>query len=474
MEIKSNGISLSNHLNQKIFYSLTLYTACMNIEDEVLSRIAPNEDENKRIFEVADKVKVKILGVAESLNIDVEPILVGSVAKGTHLTDPDVDIFIMFDPTTKRRDLESYGLKIGMEVLEQHEKKYAEHPYVSGKFDEISVEVVPCYKIEDPSQKMSAVDRTPFHTNFIIEHIKEEQKDQVRLLKRFLKGVRIYGAEAEIEGFSGYLCELLVLYYGDFKSIIAQAKNWNKGALITFDDIEHAEFNDSLIVVDPVDPGRNVASALSEENFATFIHACKEYHVKPRIEFFFPNEIVPVSVAELRNTMEKRGTTLLGITFEAPQILPDILHSQLRKSIKAIAKLCERFGFRLIDSDYFVNDEVMLLFEFEVFSLPLAKPHKGPPVWHDNASNFLEKWIGSSNLIKGPYIKNDNWYVDVKRDFRNAKELIESKLETLSLGGHINETLKKGCKILLGSEILDERHSSWLTMFFDKKFRWEY
>jgi len=446
----------------------------MDIEEEVLSRITPKEKENIQIFEAVEKIKVKILNYAKSLDLAVEPILVGSVAKGTHLTDPDIDIFVMFPPTTKREDLELYGLKIGKEVLGKYEKKYAEHPYVFGKFDDLNVEIVPCYKIPDPTRKMSAVDRTPFHTKYIIEQIHEEQKDQVRLLKRFLKGIGIYGAEAEIEGFSGYLCELLVLHYGDFISIIENAKNWSKGIVITFDKREHSEFYDPLIVVDPVDPGRNVASALSEENFATFIIACKEYHENPRIEFFFPNKIVPESITYIKNMMKRRATTLLGITFIAPSTLPDILHSQLRKSVKAMAKLFEKYGFKLIDLDYFVNDEIMLLFEFEVFSLPFVKPHKGPPVWHPNASNFLDKWIGSSSLIKGPYIKGGNWYVDIDRDLNNAKELIEAKLDTLSLGSHINESLKKEYKILVDEELINEHNASWLTMFLNKKFRWEY
>lgn len=446
----------------------------MNIEDEALSRIAPKEKENKHIFEVVEKVKAKILKVADYLGLDVEPILVGSVAKGTHLTNPDIDIFVMFPPTTKRADLETYGLKIGEGVLERFEKKYAEHPYLCGKFEGLDLEIVPCFKIEKPSEKMSAVDRTPFHTNFIMKHLKEEQKKEVRLLKQFLKGISIYGAESEIEGFSGYLCELLILHYGDFTSVIENAKDWKKGVLIAFENRKHPEFDDCLIVIDPVDPGRNVASALSQHNFATFIYACKEYSAKPRIEFFFPNEISSATIDDLKNEMEKRETTLLGISFEKPVTLPDILHSQLRKSVKVITNLCERYGFNLTNCDYFVNDEIMMLFEFEVFSLPQAKLHKGPPVWHANASDFLNKWRESQKLIKGPYIKNGNWYVDIKRDYINAKELIESNLDALSLGSHINGALEKDYKILVGQEILKESYSLWLTIFYKNKFRWDY
>ncbi len=446
----------------------------MNIEEEVLQRIVPSDAESNQIWDVIKKVKSKIHDKAKSMKIEVEPILVGSVAKGTHLKDPDIDIFLMFPHSTTREELESYGLEIGMAVLDEHEKKYAEHPYVGGLFQGMKVEIVPCFKIEDPSRKMSAVDRTPFHTKYIIENQKPEQKNQTRLFKQFLKGIGIYGAENEIEGFSGYLCELIILHYGDFKTIIDSVKEWKKGETITFDEGKHERFNDCLTVIDPVDPKRNVASALSEENFAVFIHACQEYHKEPKIEFFFPKKPTPKPLAEINDIMEERKSTLLGITFETPKVLTDILHSQIRKSIKSIKKLYESFGFLIIDKAYFVNENLMLLFEFEVYHLPTVKLHRGPPLWHDNAKDFLSKWTDSANTLRGPYIKDGNWYVDIKRDYMDPKSLIEAKLGTLSLGSHVNGSMKKGYSILVGPELLEEYYALWLTQFFEKKFSWEY
>jgi tRNA nucleotidyltransferase (CCA-adding enzyme) len=370
--------------------------------------------------------------------------------------------------------LEYYGLEIGNKVLENPEKKYAEHPYLCGTVNGFHVEIVPCYKIEDPSKKMSAVDRTPFHTKYIVEHQKPEQKNQVRLLKQFLKGIGTYGAEAEIEGFSGYLCELLILHGGDFKGLVDRARGWKKGIVITFDEENHEEFHDSLIVIDPVDPNRNVASALSEENFATFIHACKEYHKEPKIEFFFPNLPTPISIDEIEKIMKKRGSTILGITFKSPPSLSDILHSQLRKSIKAIVNLSERNGFSLVGSDYFINEDVILLFEFEIFTLPPVKQHRGPPIWHHNSPDFFKKWIGSPRLLKGPYIKGGNWYVDIERDHTNVKVLVETQLETLDLGSYVNKSINEKYEIFVDSELLEERFVLWLTLFYNKKFRWEY
>ncbi len=446
----------------------------MKVEEEVLLRISPDENENSHIDKVVNDVKSEVLVTAKSMGLRVEPVLVGSVAKNTHLKNPDIDIFVMFPNKTKRKDLESQGLKIGEEVLGEYEKRYAEHPYVTGKVDGLDVEIVPCYKITDPQERMSAVDRTPFHTYYIMENLKEEQKDDVRLLKRFLKGIGIYGAEAEIEGFSGYLCELLILYFGSFGELISNVGNWKKGELLTFDKRDHGDFKDSLVVIDPVDPGRNVASALSHENFAIFIHAAREYGKEPSISFFFPNKAIPKPIPEMKGMMDRRKTALIGIIMSKPDVIPDILYSQLRKSEKAIEKFCGRYGFNIIAMDFYVNDEIIMLFEFDIFSLPDAKLHKGPPVWHENSKDFKEKWIGSDNLLKGPYIKDGHWYVDIKRDFTDARKLIEENLLSMSLGGHVSDSLKKGYELLQDNKMLKERFAPALTKFYFKRFPWEY
>lgn len=446
----------------------------MRIEDEVLTKITPSKEEAKRIQDTVTKVTGRINQIIETLEIEAEPMLVGSVAKDTYLKKPDIDIFVMFPPSTKREDLEHYGLTIGRGLLIGGEERYAEHPYIHGNYDDYDVEIVPCYKVTEPSKKISAVDRTPFHTSYIIENLKEPQKDQVRLLKRFLKGIGIYGAEAEIEGFSGYLCELLIMKYGDFHGLTEQAKAWKQGTLIKLIDSNNAKFTDPLIVIDPVDPNRNVASALSEHNFSVFLYACKEYLKEPRMEFFFPNELEPFPIERIKEMVEIRNTTMLALTFKTPTVVADVLHPQLKKGVRVINQLFERYGFRVINSCYYLNEETLLLFELEVFSLPNVLSHKGPPVWHPNTSDFFEKWRKSRNLIAGPYIKRGCWYVDIKRDFRDAKKLLQGKILSLSLGKNVNEVVAINHNILKGDEIIKPKYDKSLTNFLDRRFAWEY
>jgi tRNA nucleotidyltransferase (CCA-adding enzyme) len=121
-----------------------------------------------------------------------------------------------------------------------------------------------------------------------------------------------------------------------------------------------------------------------------------------------------------------------------------------------------------------VDDRILILFEFLTFTLPDVKPHKGPPVWHKNVADFKNKWMESPDLIKGPYIKDGHWYVDVKREYKNAKCLLASKLEDLGLGGHVLDSIKSGYNLKMNNELLMDDLASFLTMFYFKKFPWEY
>jgi tRNA nucleotidyltransferase (CCA-adding enzyme) len=446
----------------------------MSIEKEVLARIIPSEEEEKLIQKTVSQVKTRIEEVADQLEIDIEPMLVGSVAKGTHLSNPDIDLFVLFPTTTNREDLERHGLTIGKTVLPSGQERYAEHPYILGNFNDFDVEIVPCYKVEDSNKKISAVDRTPFHTRYIMDNLKEPQKNQVRLLKQFLKGIGVYGAEAEVEGFSGYLCELLIQKYGTFHEVLTQAKKWKRGIMIKLNDKDSAKFTDPLVVIDPVDPNRNVASALSEDNFSVFIHACKEYTNEPKIEFFFPGKLKPLTLDRIQKAFETRSTALIALTFKAPDLIPDILHPQLKKGMRVINQLFDRNGFKVLDSNYFVNENVMLLFELEIFELPNVVTHKGPPVSHSNVPDFFEKWTKSPNLIAGPYIKKGSWYVDIKRDYKDARALLQNKISTLNLGKNVTKMVKENYMILIEEEIIKPKYAQWLTRFLDKRFAWEY
>ncbi len=349
-------------------------------EERVLRKILPSAEEDRRIQGVVRDVMRILETRVAAKGLRAKPLLVGSVAKGVHLTGTEIDIFVAFPPDTPREVLEREGLALG-DILEKPVRMYAEHPYTRGWYGGFEVEIVPCYRITDATQRMSAVDRTPLHVDYVLGHVKEGQTNEVRLLKAWSEGIGVYGAEAKVLGFSGYLCELLVLKQGSFRGVLEASLSWRPGTILAFERPPARAFTEPLVVVDPVDPNRNVASAVGVEQLATFVHAAREYIASPSERFFFPRPLRALPVAKLRSLARTRGAGLLAISIPAPAITEDVLYPQLRKAHRSFADLLHREGFQLFDSRFdVVGKEALFLLQLSVASLPRASRHEGPPV----------------------------------------------------------------------------------------------
>src|SRR2546422_1384860 len=299
------------------------------VEARILKKILPTEEEEARLRDVVRELQERLSERIAARGLDAKPILVGSVAKGVHLHEPEIDMFVAFPPDLPRERLETEGLAMG-DILERPVRMYAEHPYTRGWYKRFEVEVVPCYRITDATQRLSAVDRTPLHVDYVLGHLREDQATEVRLLKAWAEGIGVYGAEAKIRGFSGYLCELLGLKAGTFRGVLEAANSWKPGTKIEFETPAGRAFSEPLVVVDPVDGNRNVASAVSGEQLATFVHASREYLLKPTERFFFPRPLKPKTVAALRTLLRRRDTHLATISMPAPRITEDVSYPQVR------------------------------------------------------------------------------------------------------------------------------------------------
>lgn len=439
----------------------------MSLEEEVLEKIKPTAEERTNIRSLADELLERSSSIISKLGIDAEPMLVGSVAKGTYLKNPDIDIFIGFPPETPREELEKRGLEVGKMLIGGREN-YAEHPYIHGTYKGFEVDVVPCYRIEDGSRRMSAVDRTPFHTEYIKKHLKEQQKDEVILLKQFMKGIGVYGAEAEIEGFSGYLAELLVLYYGSFRGVLEGSLGWKRGHRLCLSEDYGNKFDGALIFVDPVDHRRNVASALSADSMALFIYAASEYLKKPDIRFFFPNKRRPESPESLIKEVKRKGTHLIGLEISKPDLVPDVLFPQIKKAKRVISQRLNDAGFTVLNSTYSVSDDnIVFAFELEVGILPSVRNHYGPPVWNEQSENFLKKW--KEYRLR---IESGRWLAQVPRGYTHPRDYLDGKIREWNLGKDLNEVLKDGYEII-GDEGLTKKYPEMLTELLFPAFPWE-
>ena len=167
-------------------------------------------------------------------------------------------------------------------------------PMFMPSIDGFDVDLVPCYLIENAACIKSAVDRTPFHTQYLSARI-AGLEDEVLLLKQFMKGIGVYGSELKVGGFSGYLAELLILRYGSFTDTLKAASSWRPGEIIDLERHSTVRHDEPLIVIDPVDPARNVAAALTLDKMLQFAAASRCFLKNPDICFFFPERQMPLT-----------------------------------------------------------------------------------------------------------------------------------------------------------------------------------
>ena len=342
-----------------------------------------------------------------------------------------------------------------------------------GSFGGYKTEIVPCYQIKSASQKLSAVDRTPLHTQYIKEHLQETQKKDVRLFKQFLRGIGCYGAEAEIEGFSGYLCELLILKYTTFQNLLTHAQYWKIGEYLALTQGKFSAFDTPLVFIDPVDIERNVSSALSKDKFTLFIHACKAYIRHPRITFFFPNKIQPWPLKKIQETIKNKE--FIGIKISKPECIPENLYPQIRKALRSIRELCERYDFSINTTSYHVTSRaIYLIFNPKKHTLSPTVTHMGPPVQKkDNAKEFREKWSTNHRTRKKPYVHENRWYVQVTREYTDLSRLLNDKIRHLSLGKNIDQMVQKHFTLLEKNDLLTNTLRIYWTSALDKKMSWE-
>jgi len=432
--------------------------------EEVLKKITPTKEEHKEEESIVERV------VQSLTKRDVKPILVGSLAKKTDLRgDKDIDVFIMFDPKVDRKTLEKRGLDMGRQTFKKLKVKpeieYAEHPYVMGTYRGHDIEIVPCYS---GGKVLSSVDRTPHHTHYIRRQLRDRRTlgDEIRLLKQFMKGINVYGAEAKVQGFSGYLAELLIVHYGSFTGLLKATAGWKMGEVIIdhekqWEDpkaLKHFFTNAPMTVVDPVDMDRNVAAAVSKQKMAEFIIAAAEFLKNPSVDYFFPKEAKVRGEKEMLKNIRGRGTKIIAFVFGHGKVNPNSLYDQIRSTENALKKEIQSYEFSIFRSGFWTNekDTSVILLEFDVWSLPKIKHHIGPPIDVDalNQEKFLEKYAKDK-----PYIKDGRWVVDTEREYKSVDKLVPKVLEQRR--GFGKQLREAKTRILENKDILKIRDRSY-------------
>ncbi|MEM3201521.1 MAG: CCA tRNA nucleotidyltransferase [Candidatus Micrarchaeaceae archaeon] len=328
------------------------------IFDRVLAQIKPTKEEIDEITLHTNELMLRLKKVVEK---DIEIEVVGSTAHGTNLRgDTDIDIFMLFKKGTKREEMVEKALSYAKRIVrkKQHERyeiKYAEHPYTRIYLDDynIKADIVPAIKIGSIEEMATAVDRSPLHVEFINRSLNEKQKDDVRLLKYLLKVHGIYGAETKTGGFSGYLCELLIYHYGSLENALEGLARIrlpvcldpNRKVEIR-DNALFDKFNSDFIVLDPIDPARNVAAGVSKESLARLSLIATIFLEKPSIGTFYGKGFSETEATSLiKSFIEKTGLHIYMIIVNVPDKSDEIIWPELRKISDNIVRASAQYGF---------------------------------------------------------------------------------------------------------------------------------
>lgn len=394
-----------------------------------------------------------------------KPMFCGSIKKGTWISgQKDLDLFLLFNPNLSKNKLREYGLTVGKKLAKDfkgnYKIKYAEHPYVRAIVNGHYVDIVPAYDIS-PQKIKSSVDRTPHHVRYVKDSLDRILQNETRFLKQFCKGIGVYGSNLRTEGFSGYLCEILILYYGSFENVLKSSLEWKPGQVI---DIEKhykkldKKFNQDIMrVIDPIDKNRNVASVLSTENFFLFKKMAREFLNNPSEKFFFPEEDRPIGLEELENKIKERNTNFILIKFQTPNIIEDIFWPQFNKTKKRLVRLLRTHEFEVLRSGLWSDlENSVIILEMEVSELPNIRKRFGPKITDlDNSAKFHARYEG-----KKFYIEDSRWVVEHSRRFKNAvdllREFLQSKEKELRVKGvskDIAKEMDKNVEIADGKDV---------------------
>jgi len=460
---------------------------------DVLERITPGSEERENVLKLAEELRKKVAVEADEAGIEAEVRVEGSVAKDTWLSgEPDIDIFMRVPTTTPREAFGTTCLEIARRATKgfTQVERFAEHPYLEAVVDAVRVNIVPCYRVKR-GEWISATDRTPFHTDYVKPLLNEQVRKEVRLLKKFMKGIGVYGAEIRVGGFSGYLCELLTLHHGSFVQTLKSIADWKERTVVDYEGFYKGRereakliFEEPLVVVDPVDKGRNVASAVRRERLNEFIAAARAFLKSPSLRFFYPRKIEALDAEELVHTMKTRGSAIVFVKFGEVKAVPDVLWGQLYKSQRSSRKMLQQHDFNILHDCTWSDEQNLNMFIFEVEQrfLPPIKKHWGPPIEkREECEKFLQKHLGAPHMISGPRIEDGRWVVEIKRKHMDAAKLLAEKLRDggrrIGVAHLISQAVADTLEILVDEEILklyssNLQFAKFLTEFLERRPRW--
>ncbi len=387
------------------------------ITGKIIEEISPSkQDEDK----VAQIVKEFTLNLNKNLK-DAEAKVGGSIAKGTWLKDnKEIDIFAMFDyDKYKDKGLSDILEKSLKAAFGKYKRVHGSRDYFQIGIDGYTVEIIPILKLKKAEEAINITDVSMLHVGWVKKNIGNLASD-IRLLKRFAQAHKIYGAESHINGFSGYVLEILTIYYKGFENALKEISTWKAKKIIDVNNVhKNVEFalnksklESPLILVDPVDKNRNASAALGEGSYKKLIRASKEFLKNPSRDHF---ERRRFDLSHLR----KANKNLIVIEIDAFEGKSDVIGCKIIKMHDHILRRLSEFPIKKSGWEWDDPAKAYIWIVLESMDLPETKKITGPPAEMKEATQDFKKKYGKIKEEKGRATAT------VKRETTNAAEMMK-------------------------------------------------
>ncbi len=276
-----------------------------------------------------------------------------------------------------------------------------------------------------------------------------------------MKSSGIYGAEVRVQGFSGYVCEVLVLKYGSFLSVLEGLAKVRANEVISIEPYDKdltALFKSPLIILDPVDTTRNLGAAISSRNVAKLVFQARRFIANPKIAYFTER-------IESRKASRELLSRTIVVTFKSEKRSPDILWGQLRKSTASVSSKLASMGFDVlrwcVASDEISESAFLFLVSEQKIGSIYAR--KGPEYFRgEEVENYFAKnrkkalvtWIGEEGKVESTFLRE---FVDATDALKN---MLSKGLDSAGLSDEIKREVSKGFRVSSGRSLVGRK--DWL------------
>jgi tRNA CCA-adding enzyme len=459
------------------------------IRRKILREITPSEDECKKQREIIKEITNALTEKGEALGQEYSFIQAhGSTGqKQTQLRGAsDIDIFVGLAPVEYQMILNlSSGERFNaidqlMESLIEQwfmpsiseldytnvVKSFSQHPYLNLRIRGLDVDILSCFDLDNQTLMkegpITAVDRTVHHTRYVVERLTEKMREDVRLLKSFVRACHAYGDKCAVGrmGFTGYSLELLIIECMNFEQALDSLYNLDQAPIDplkrSLNELRKIEaFRDDMIfIIDPIDHNRNVASSFSTRSYK-WVRLQIE-HLRNSIEEQDWNRVVEIlkeSSIPIDPVPEQiRKHMLVYEFFSDESVHYTILRDKLHRLAKKISRALEnertgeiRFGKSLFEV-VFHEQNYALGFLIEHSQIQDFFIRKGPPTnLHQAVSQFKKEHPDA-------FEKDGFVWAEKQRKWKKPDTLIKSMLSQNPIKGlHLQDKDTKISEMVLNT-----------------------